>query len=44
VQDVPNAGHILFQPRPLLASNCHSPRRRVRTSGSLNRDRSARSS
>jgi hypothetical protein len=44
VQDVPNAGDILFQPRPLLASNCHSPRRRARTRRSLNWDRSARSS
>jgi hypothetical protein len=44
VQDVLNAGDILFQARPLLARNCHSPRRRVRTRRSLNRDRSARSS
>jgi hypothetical protein len=44
VQDVPNAGDILFQARPLLARNCHSPRRRVRTRRSLNRDRSARAS
>ena|SRR5215467_6307693 len=44
VQAVPNAGDILFQARPLLARNCHSLRRRVRTRGSLDRDRSARPS
>jgi hypothetical protein len=44
MQGVPNAGDILFQARPSLARNCHSPRRRVRTRRSLNQGRSARSS